>query len=353
MSRRRSRERGAVTIWVVLTLVVLIGFVALTTDYGLLVLNRRSLQNATDAAALAGARDLLSFAGDTAAAEKANDTALNVAAANGLGQGLDDVAVTIDNSGGTSSSGKPFTIEVTARRTVATPFAKVMDPRFTTGNVRSRSLVQVIPVEELARLRPWGINYAFFNGEAGHSQIAFNERVDLLFTTSGLEDPTSSGMILPFLVPLAFQGREGPPYDNYRLWSAQGYDRSLTIGRTIKDQPGDLQSVTDRAIRTDPDTSILGRAAQMGDDGSGWKDPSSNSPRLVFLPVIVGPYGDGTQLRFFTYGFAAFWIEDYTYPRLTGRFVRYAVPAEGRFPYSGRIDRETYRYGVYSYRLVE
>ena len=123
----------------------------------------------------------------------------------------------------------------------------------------------------------------------------------------------------------------------------------VTVGRNIKDQPGDLREVTDQAIRSDPDTSILSRANSMGDDASGWTDPPSDSPRLVFVPVIVGPYGGRASV----YGFAAFWIEDFTYPRLTGRFVRYTVPAEGRFPYSGKIERDTYRYGVYSYRLVE
>ncbi|MFM0028810.1 pilus assembly protein TadG-related protein [Paraburkholderia madseniana] len=61
-SRKRRhaghRERGAVSIIVALSLVVLIGFIGLALDLGKLYVTRSELQNGADACALAAARDL-------------------------------------------------------------------------------------------------------------------------------------------------------------------------------------------------------------------------------------------------------------------------------------------------------
>ena len=51
----RRRERGVVSVFVVIALIVLIGFVALALDNGYVLVTRSQLQNASDAAALAAA----------------------------------------------------------------------------------------------------------------------------------------------------------------------------------------------------------------------------------------------------------------------------------------------------------
>jgi uncharacterized membrane protein len=53
-----ANQRGAVTVVVAVSMVVLLGFAALAVDYGYLAYSQRRLQSATDAAALAGAVDL-------------------------------------------------------------------------------------------------------------------------------------------------------------------------------------------------------------------------------------------------------------------------------------------------------
>src|ERR1700743_686014 len=65
----RRRERGAVSVLVALSMVVLLGFAALGVDYGYLAYSQRRLQSATDAAALAGAVDLWTQSWDTAASD--------------------------------------------------------------------------------------------------------------------------------------------------------------------------------------------------------------------------------------------------------------------------------------------
>lgn len=56
--RLASRQRGAVAIYVALFLVVMLGFIALSVDIGRALVVRNELQNAADAAALAGAGQL-------------------------------------------------------------------------------------------------------------------------------------------------------------------------------------------------------------------------------------------------------------------------------------------------------
>jgi Flp pilus assembly protein TadG len=54
--RRRDDERGAVAIIVTLCLIAIFAMVVLTVDVGGLLLERRSMVNAADAAALAAAQ---------------------------------------------------------------------------------------------------------------------------------------------------------------------------------------------------------------------------------------------------------------------------------------------------------
>src|SRR5919205_1052099 len=58
LRRFASDESGVVAPMAALLIIVLVGFCALVLDFGTIYANRRALQNAADAAALAGARDL-------------------------------------------------------------------------------------------------------------------------------------------------------------------------------------------------------------------------------------------------------------------------------------------------------
>ena len=57
-SRVSEEQSGQALVMVGLMMMVLIGFVALATDTGFIWMNRRSLQNSVDAAALAGVQHL-------------------------------------------------------------------------------------------------------------------------------------------------------------------------------------------------------------------------------------------------------------------------------------------------------
>ena len=69
-------ERGQVLVMIALLLVVLLGFAAFAVDIGRQVSERRHVQNAADAAALAACRSLIAGDSDSAAAADARAVAL-------------------------------------------------------------------------------------------------------------------------------------------------------------------------------------------------------------------------------------------------------------------------------------
>ena len=76
MKARLHSDSGQTLIWFALSLVVLLGIAALAIDVGRLYGERRRMQNAADAAALAGAHELCQGRPDADAVAMANDYAI-------------------------------------------------------------------------------------------------------------------------------------------------------------------------------------------------------------------------------------------------------------------------------------
>src|SRR3990172_1053490 len=84
-ARLLQGRRGSVLVYATLAMVVLLAFGAGVADMGLMYENRRQLQNAMDAAALAGAQELLAL--DLSEPERrlwAGTTALDYGQRNGV-----------------------------------------------------------------------------------------------------------------------------------------------------------------------------------------------------------------------------------------------------------------------------
>ena len=99
----KNDERGSIPVLVALSLTVLLGFSALTVDFGMMASNKQSMQNACDAAALAGAVDLMNGRSGTVTA-----TGYDYAAINGYDHNDDNIEVTVEQTG--------TTVKVTIRR---------------------------------------------------------------------------------------------------------------------------------------------------------------------------------------------------------------------------------------------
>ena len=112
---RIHREGGQMLVLFVLALGVLMGFVAMTVDVGMILHERRSLQNAADAAALASVAELPDSPSEAVAA------AQEWAEKNGY-QGEDGVTITIT----TPYNGDPNSIEVVIEEEMPFIFARVL-----------------------------------------------------------------------------------------------------------------------------------------------------------------------------------------------------------------------------------
>ncbi len=134
-------EAGQSVILIVLSIVVLCGFAALAVDIGVQSVDKGELQNAADAAALAGARELSS-------ASTAKSTAIHYAALNGV------PAANVTAS--TPYNGNANKIEVVCTRTVQYSFARVF-------GIKSK-VISARAVAEKTGLSGGPFGYALFSG---------------------------------------------------------------------------------------------------------------------------------------------------------------------------------------------
>jgi len=123
MDREKQLERGSTLITVAITLLVLVAFLALAIDIASAYAERRKMQNAADAAALAGAEILIGGGSDAEILSAISDYALTQGNADSFeafytpsGQTVGSGVVPADATG----------VRVVARETVPTFFAGIM-----------------------------------------------------------------------------------------------------------------------------------------------------------------------------------------------------------------------------------
>lgn len=341
MLAQRKPIRAAVLLQVAMMMVVLLGFAALTTDYGLLLLRQRSLQNGVDSAALAAGPEL----GDPTTGAVATQHVYDYAAANHIPVS----GVVIKNR----PTDLPRTLTASSKDTVSTVFARVLNPRNRSGQVSASATVAAYPVTEAWRLRPWGVPYAYFN-DRGTGLIHFGEPATLTVTSVGNENPNDLGDNQTFVDPLVF-GAADPaegPYKNYIQNCSQGFNKAVSLTNRFQSvvlgQQGSLDTIvaaTAQAVKSGS-TSILSQAGASAYQNNSWDNPG-NSPRVVILPVIDQVTGGEANILAFT----AFYIEGMDGNRITGRFIPYTLPYNGTNPRT--LDSSSYKYGVYTFHLIK
>lgn len=109
-----KNEKGAVAVIVAISLTVLLGITALAVDYGKLASTKQSLQNAVDAAALAGAQDL----GTGKSSTVVHDRLVEYCSLNGFTPRQDGVSGTMQITG--------KAVKVTLQKEVKLGFASVL-----------------------------------------------------------------------------------------------------------------------------------------------------------------------------------------------------------------------------------
>jgi len=294
-------EKGSVIIILALCMSVFVGLAALVTDAGLVYLTRDKMQNAVDAAALAGAQDLQ--ISSAAALEKAQNY--------GVSNGLDLSEITIE-----CVQSEKF-VKVSATRNINFTFAKIIghDSGVVTAVAKARSG----PIKGLKGAAPLGISLDTWQ---------IGQPVTLKVGSHGAENGWFSGLAL---------GTEGA--DIYEANLTQGYNQWLKKGDIINIQTGNISNPTNRAVNF--------RVAECHHIPTC--TPTSYDPdceRLIKIPVITNRLNNQVEIV----GFAYFLVNGVTGQGvdcyISGQFVRGET--------SGEIDENSSSdYGLYGVKLVQ
>lgn len=290
-------EKGYVLVMAALMGACLMGVAALALDAGRGYLARMELQDAVDAAALAGVAEL---PGDPVAAEQ-------VAHAYASRHGLDPGQVEVDVMTASEARGEapapgepPSVIRVTAAADPGTTFARIWSVEHMP--VGARAEASVAPLGGARGVVPLGV---------GEEDFVVGERYALKLAGGSGEHGNFHA--------LALGGRGARNYEE-RL--AEGWQQMVRVGDRLETEPGNMSGPTGWAIE-----ERLARARP----GETFTDYAPNSPRLLLLPVVdfSGVHGRDEVT---VVGFAYFFLEEYTGEGseswVYGRFLRRATAGE-------------------------
>ncbi|MDI6812990.1 MAG: pilus assembly protein [Desulfitobacteriaceae bacterium] len=285
-SERRG-ERGSVAVLLALAFTVLTGFAALVTDVGILYAKHAHLQNAVDAAALAGVQEL---PGDPAQAQA---VAEEYAHKNGV-QAI-DVTFSAYNT----------QIRVRAEENVPAYLAVIWGVQSTAIGAEAKammvsptSLTGIVPLSIEEQSLEYGVEYQLKEGggEGDH----------------GWYGP----------VQLSGQGAQ-----NYETDLKYGYQGVISVGQVLDVEHGNISGKTAEAM-----------AYRMDEDEreprNTFEDHDPDAPEIVYVPVVkILSYQGNSVHELEVVGFAAFFLEGVEgmghESIITGRFIK-TIVTQGR-----------------------
>lgn len=289
-SKNSKKEQGSVIVFITLGLTVLLGFGALVTDIGMFYAQKAKLQNAVDAAALAGVQEL----------PESPSRARNVA---------EDYANRNDTSNITVNfEARNSKITVSAEKKVPTYLAKIWG--INEGNLSVRASAMMLPPTSLSGAVPLSIEKQDFIYGVTYT----------LKSGSGNNDDAS--VRYPGWFGALRLGGNGAR--SYAENLEYGYEGSLSIGQIIDIENGNMSGPTQQGVnaRIDRDTRVPRNTFDNYD---------RNAPQIIYVPVVEIVDRSGNSVHEVKIiGFAAFFLEGVTGNGndsiITGRFIKTLVP---------------------------
>lgn len=295
-----SNKKGAINIIVTVSLIGVLGFLALVIDVGFLFLEKNKLSNAADAAVLAGAQEL-PF--DT---NKAINIANHYAVVNGASLDKVSLAITENNS----------KIEANINNDVIFAFAKILG--FDKANVVADSVAIVGPVTKVYDgIRPMVVE---------QQTLTYGQQV-ILKENAGDGYSGNYGAV-------SLGGNGSKVYENNMKY---GYKGALKVGDIIYTETGNMSGPTYEGV-----TYISDR------DFSTFNNYDRDSLRIWTIPIVDCLEVRGNKpVRIV--GFAAFFVEG-AYKKsgkteVTGRFIEFVT--------NGDIDTGQTDYGLKGVKLIK
>ncbi len=330
LTHQSANEDGFALIMVAVCMPALLGIAALLVDVGHAYSEKRHLQNAADAAALAASSYLPST--DLSVLTQAQNAAVDFAARNG-------VTITTADVTFTSTSVENDTAHVTTRSMLPTSFAQAIGISTTavraTGGAALGSMVGAIGV------MPWGMTPPQPDG------FVFGQEYCMKLAAVGT---CNTGRPSDFqIMDVDDTGNSGASY----------YSGLIVSGSATIVRAGEVKNIItgNKAGPTDQGVGCTGNSGRITDNtqtfsdviqanaGGGYTVLDWSSPRLALIPVIQTV----DDFRVLVTGFAVFFIDDCgPNASVVGRFIDTVVPKGIWGPYYAGAD-----YGTRSIRLVE
>lgn len=286
VSRRRDRERGAVTVVMAVAMTAMIGLVALGTDVGRLYIAQQRIATVADAAALSGAQFLPHDRNGALAAVQQYLTK----------NGIDPRSVTV------SVSEAERTLSVTVEDTVVYTFARIFGTP--TGRVEASAVARVASVTGYNNVVPLGVVQA--DWQLGDPVV--------------LKASSGTGHYSPGNYGALTMGGRGA--SSFEANVANGYTGWIRAGDLLPTEPGNMAGPTERALES--------RISQ--DRHATWATVRKGSPRIIVIPVLESFEVNGRgEVKIV--GFGAFFVERVgtqgsEQGSVHGRFLRYVVTGE-------------------------
>lgn len=323
--KKSEKERGSVVVLVALGLTALIGVGALVTDVGMFYAQKAKLQNAIDAAALAGVQELPE--NPTLAQQIAQDYATR--------NSVSDITVDFE-----AQNSK---IIVTAKEKVPTYLARIWG--ITEGNLSASARALMLPPSSLTGAVPLSIEKQDF---------VFGEIYTLKFSSDKETSGTGYG---GWFGPLRLSGNGAK---DYQTDLANGYNGTLSIGQIVDIENGNMSGPTKKGIeeRFARDTRVPRNTFENYD---------RDAPEIVYVPIIeVIDKSSNKVSQVKIAGFAAFFLEGVpgngNESIISGRFIKTLVPnKQGSVLLSDLLKQEEQLengtteidYGLYTPKLVD
>jgi len=266
LSRVRG-ESGQALILAAAAMVVVLGMAAMAIDVGMFLHERRELQNAADAAALAGAQDLPGSPGSAVI------SATSWAEKNGIGAGeLEGVTVS-------TTYANNDTVTVQVKRDVPWLFARVLGRGSDT--MRADASARVGSPETASNVMPFSLL------EDDKAALVYGQQVGIKFSAQGAASPGNYG-ILDFGVPGAEDLRDTILHgDDVTIG---GFESSLTGNKVgpVKQALADRLALTSAACDTFDEVfeTVEGVQHFRSNECNPWEDEGHLSMRVALVPVI-------------------------------------------------------------------
>ena len=304
MKRFLKSQKGSAFVIFGLSAVILIGFVSLVTDVGMMALHKAKLTHAVDSAALAGAQELVYhiYSAESRATEYLNKN----------GYLNDSIDVDIEEDG--------TAVRVTASYEVKLGLARVLG--YSSQNVYATAKGKVLPVIGVNKgARPFAIE---------NQDLEFGMQYTL---KEGGGDGTTGNY-----GGIALGGRGANVYYNNIV---DGYNDRLMVGDYIDTEPGNMSGPTENGIN-----QLINECTHTPKCTYDHFDP--NCPRVITVIIIDSLDVNGRATVQIT-GFASFFLEEVTGSGSESEVIGYFIKTIT----SGELGESQEDYGLYGVRLME